>query len=169
MHSFTTTSVFQRVQSIDTLHISIMVVNDVLGGTGPLRADFHRDSGFKDWFFKLALFQCFRLRQATVIISDDLYSKFGLGGYENRTTQREWNGVHDSWLALREQQCLSAQEKRKWARRLEDAPMGKELIDMDIDLVVVAAMPRYEGATQIDSPPDHWLYTPHKSFLSLMS
>ena len=107
-----------RLQGLRVLHLSVSIVHATMGDKGPVRADVHGDGSLHKWFIGLKLLRQLPLERATVIISDEPSSNFGIDGYADRYHRIGWNSLYEAWLDMREDECLTAEEKRQWAERI---------------------------------------------------
>jgi hypothetical protein len=120
-----------RLQGLRTLHLSICIVHATMGDIGPVRADVQDDKSHHAWFMGLNLLRSLPLERVTVIISDDPASKFGIDGYADRYHRIGWNSLYEAWAEMREDECLTAEEKRQWAETLRRHLLkldGKEIV-----------------------------------------
>jgi len=114
-------TLLERVKGLRILHISITISHDKLGGNGPIRSELADPVKLDNWVIGLQQLRGLPLRDVTVIVSDDPYSKFGMEGYHDVI------GGHKTWLALRERECFTAEEKRQWAERIKNMLLRKSV------------------------------------------
>ena len=118
-------TLLELVKGLRILHISITISHNELGDNGPIRSELADPVRLDNWVIELQQLRGLPLRDVTVIVSDDPYSKFGMEGYKDTYLRNEWNGTHKTWLALREQECFTAEEKRQWAERIKNMLLRK--------------------------------------------
>lgn len=114
-------TLLERVKGLRILHISITISHNKLGGKGPIRSDLADPVQLDSWVIGLQRLRGLPLRDVTVIVSDDPYSKFGIEGFCNMI------GGDKMWLALRERECFTAEEKRQWAEGIKNMLLGKSV------------------------------------------
>ena len=117
-------TVLERVKGLRILHISITISHTWLGDNGPIRSELADPVQLDSWVIGLQRLRGLPLRDVTVIVSDDPDSKFGFEGYNHRFL-RYGNGTIETWLALRERECFTAEEKRQWAERIKNMLLRK--------------------------------------------
>ena len=120
-------TVLERVKGLRILHISITISHTRMGDNGPIRSELADPVQLDSWVIGLQQLRGLPLRDVTVIVSDDPDSKFGIRGYHNRFFRHGWNGTHETWLALRERECFTAEEKRQWAERIKNMLLRKSV------------------------------------------
>jgi len=120
-------TLLEDVKGLRILHISINISHPGSRNNGPIRSGFADPMQLDSWVIGLQRLRGLPLRDFTVIVSDDPNSKFGIKGYNHRSLQDEWNGTHKTWLALREQECFTAEEKRQWAERIKNMLLRKSV------------------------------------------
>lgn len=116
-------TLLERVKGLRILHISITHSHGGMGGNGPIRSELADPVQLDNWVIGLQQFKGLPLRDVTVIVSDDSNSKFGIKGY-NTFRLFGWKGTQ-MWLAEREQECFTAEEKRQWAERIKNMLLRK--------------------------------------------
>ncbi|OCL09867.1 hypothetical protein AOQ84DRAFT_11334 [Glonium stellatum] len=114
-----------RLKGLRILHISITISHTGIGDNGPVRSELADPVQLDSWVIGLQRLRGLPLRDATVIVSDDPNSKFGIEGYSDKFLQYGWNGTHQTWLTLRERECFTAEEKRRWAERIKSMLLKK--------------------------------------------
>lgn len=113
-----TPKLVDRLQGLRVIHLSFSILHLGMGTSGPFRHDLHSTT-LDSWVEGLNPLCELPLEQATVIISDDPESKFGMSGYsDNQYLSYGWNHDHENWLHLRDLECFTADEKRGWAEQL---------------------------------------------------
>jgi hypothetical protein len=114
-----TPQLLDRLQGLRVIHLSLSIVHDGMGAPGPLRHE-HRSTALDRWFTGLESLRELPLERASVIISDDPESKFGISGYStSKYLNFGWHNDHEQWLELRDLECFTADEKREWAEQLK--------------------------------------------------
>ncbi|KAF2119369.1 hypothetical protein BDV96DRAFT_642398 [Lophiotrema nucula] len=99
-------------------HLSLLIIHAGMGDDGPFRDDFF-SGRTTSWLSGLDRFRALPLSCVTVILSDDPDSKFGIKGFSDSALQYGWSHDNETWLQLREHECLTAEEKRRWAKQLK--------------------------------------------------
>ena len=113
--AFFVPTLLERIKSLRILHISITISHSKERGNGPIRSELSDPVQLDNWVIGLQQLRGLPLRDVTVIVSDDPKSKFGIKGrYYYRS------GTGENWLALRERECFTAEEKRQWAERIKN-------------------------------------------------
>lgn len=119
-------TLLEYVKGLRILHISITVSHPGPRDNGPIRSEFADPMQLDSWVIGLQRLRGLPLRDVTVIVSDDPNSKFGIKGYYE-FLRNERNGTHKTWLALRELECFTAEEKRQWAERIKNMLLRKSV------------------------------------------
>lgn len=114
-------ALLERVKGLRILHILISIFHNTLGDNGPIRSELADPVQLNNWVIELQQLRGLPLRDVTVIVSDNPYSKFGMKGYHDRIVN------HKAWLALRERECFTAEEKRQWAERIKNMLLRKSV------------------------------------------
>ena len=120
-------TLLERIKGLRILHISITISHTGMGDNGPIRSELADPVQLDSWVIGLQRLRGLPLRNVTVIVSDDPNSKFGIEGYNDKFLQYGWNGTHKTWLALRERECFTAEEKRQWAERIKNMLLRKSV------------------------------------------
>lgn len=124
--AFFVPTLLERIKGLRILHISIIIYHSELGDNGPIRSELADPVQLDNWVIGLQQLRGLPLRDVTVIVSDSSYSRFGMEGYD--TFRRyEWIDGHKKWLALRERECFTAEEKRQWAERIKNMLLRKSV------------------------------------------
>jgi hypothetical protein len=125
--AFFVPTLLERIKGLRILHISISVLRGELGGgNGPIRSELADPVQLDNWVIGLQQLRGLPLRDVTVIVSDCPYTTFGMEGY-NRFVRYKYIGGHKTWLALRERECFTAEEKRQWAERIKNMLLRKSV------------------------------------------